>query len=149
VSIWKAKAVRDLDDISGVLHDAWFDIDDVAYDQAAGSVCIAFAQDWEQLSEAEGQGRDAPAAQFVRRTWRYTEERVPFARGDLRIEHVVAVRTDEAMGDAGMLVGVTYDQAARRLIVNGVSGSLTAPCAPSSDEERRYLSPVSCSCRCA
>ena len=30
------------------------------------------------------------------------------------------------MGDAGMLVGVSYDQAARRLIVEGVSGSLRA-----------------------
>ena len=125
MSVWQAKSAGDLNEISGVIHDAWFDIDDVAYDQAAGSLCIAFAQDWKQLPEAQARG-DAPAAQLVRRTWRYTEEHVPFARGDLRIEHVVAVRTDEAMGDAGMLLGVSYDQSARRLIVEGVSGSLMA-----------------------
>ena len=84
----------------------------------SGTLAVPFAQ------EPECQG--APRTQFVRRTWWYTEERVPFMRGVLRVGHVVAVSWDQDAGDAAMLLGVSYDDSTRRLTVRGVSGDVTA-----------------------
>jgi hypothetical protein len=118
VNTWKAQCAADLDEISGVVHDAWFDADELVHDRAAGTLAVPFAQ------ESEWQG--APRTQFLRRTWRYTEERVPFMHGVLRVGHVVAVSQDENAGDAAMLLGVRYDESTRRVTVEGVSGSVTA-----------------------
>jgi hypothetical protein len=62
----------------------------------------------------------------VRKTWRYTEERVPFARGVLHVRHVTSFTAEPDAGDAGMLLGVRYDATERRVTIDGVSGDLTA-----------------------
>jgi hypothetical protein len=57
---------------------------------------IPFAQEWEWsplIASLEWQ--DAPRTTIVRRTWRYTEKRVPFMRGELRVRGARAVSQDE------------------------------------------------------
>jgi hypothetical protein len=122
---WTAESVPELDEISGVVHDAWFDVDEVVRDRAAGTVTVPFAQDPGQF-DADEQCRDDPRPQLLRRTWRYTEERVPFIRGVLRVGHVVALSEDDEFGDAAMLLGTSYDEATRRVTVRAASGNVTA-----------------------
>jgi len=53
VPTWIAQRVADLDEISGVIHDAWFDVDEVVHDRAAGTLTVPFAQDPWQLDADE------------------------------------------------------------------------------------------------
>lgn len=122
---WTAERVAELEEISGIVHDAWFEVDEVVDDRVDGTLTIAFAQEPWQL-DADEQSRDAPQPEFLRRTWRYEEQRVPFIRGVLRVRYVVAISADEGFGDAAMLLGTSYDEATQRLTVQGVSGNLTA-----------------------
>jgi hypothetical protein len=128
VSTWNAESPEALQEVSGVIHDAYFDAGHVRYDHAARLLSVPFAQewgDWWPLDE-DAERHDAPRPEPVRKTWRYTEERVPFMRGLLRVRHVTSFTADAEAGDAGTLLGVRYDAATRRLTIDGVSGNLAA-----------------------
>jgi hypothetical protein len=127
VTVWTAASADELEVISGVIHDSWFFSDEVAYDRAARRLVIPFAQewDWPPLRDSP-EWQHAPRATVVRRTWRYTEERVPFMSGELCIGQVTAVSQDEGIGDAAMLLRVVYEAARRLITVEGVSGDITA-----------------------
>jgi hypothetical protein len=124
---WKAESAQALGEISRVIHDAYFDADDVQYDPGAQTVCVPFAQqqDWASVEDAP-EWQDAPQTEFVRKTWRYTEERVPFMRGELRATDVWSFIPDASAGDAGMLLSIDYDANAGKLTIRGVSGDLVA-----------------------
>jgi hypothetical protein len=114
--------------VSGVIHDAYLEADEVQYDQAARLVSVPFAQewgDWSPLDEDAGR-RDAPRPEPMRKTWRHTEERVPFMRGLLQVRNVTSFSADQTVGDARMLLGIRYDAAAGRVTIDGVSGNLAA-----------------------
>jgi hypothetical protein len=116
-----------LREAAGLVHDAFFQIEDVEHDQSSETLIIPFAQTWEwgaMLSDPAW--RDAPRTEFVRKTWRYREERVPFMRGTLRIAAVQSYRVEEAMGDSGVLLDVRYDSDAGMVVVESVSGELHA-----------------------
>ena len=127
MALWKAESVGDLPEISGVIHDAYFDADAVRYDAAARTVCIPFAQEWDSPPlDADPAWQAVPQPVFVRKAWRYTEERVAFMRGVLRVADVNAFSADAGAGDAGTLLGIAYDSLSGRLTIEGVSGDLAA-----------------------
>lgn len=142
MSAWRAQTADALDVISGVIHDALLDIDDVEHDAAAWTLTIPFAQDWGQAADAE----EVPEAELVAVTWRYREEKVPFMRGLLRIANVRGVELDRGIGDAAMLLGLRYDGDTSRLTIDGVSGDIVATvdrldvtCELSRDEVAMYV----------
>jgi hypothetical protein len=56
-----ASTEEELADLSGVLGDAWFDIDRVSHDAKTRTLTIPFAQEWEWGPMLEDpQWRDAP-----------------------------------------------------------------------------------------
>ncbi len=118
MTTWHADSTRALEEIGALIHDAWFDIDDVRHDQEQHALIVPFAQQWDE--------DDAPTPELIKRTWRYREERVPLMRGTLRIEAVVSVEVDRDAGDAGMLVGLRYDERERKVTMEGISGDLHA-----------------------
>ena len=124
---WEAASADQLREISGLIHDSYFDIDDVEHDAAAGTLSIAFAQrcDRPPLCDDPDWQR-APQPEFVRKTWRYTESRVPFMRGSLVVKQLESFTLDPAAGDAGMLLSVSHDEATGMLTIDGVSGALEA-----------------------
>ena len=127
MTTWNAESAEALAEISGVIHDAWFDADDVQYDAAAQTLCVPFAQEWDWPPLNEGpEWQKAPRPEFLRKTWRFTEERVPFMRGVLRVRHVTSFSADAGVGDAGMLLDVEHDPHAGKLTIHGVSGDLAA-----------------------
>jgi len=107
VAHWKAESTQELEEISSLVHDAYFDIDAVEYDEAAGALLVPFAQ----AGPEDGRARSG-------------DERVPFMRGRLVVSDVEAVDLDRAPGDAAMLVYVRYDAAGGVVTVEGVSGDL-------------------------
>ena len=124
---WNARSAADLAGISSLLHDAYFDFDDVAHDAVARVLSVPFAQERAGLPvDDDPAWRDAPRVDVVRKTWRYTEQRVPFVRGVLRVRQVESVALDAEAGDAATLLGLDYDETSRRLKVEGVSGDLIA-----------------------
>jgi len=127
VTTWHAETPDGLEEVSGVIHDAWFDIDGVRYDETTQVLIIPFAQEggWGPMLD-DPAWRDAPKPELVRTSWRYRDERVPFVRGTLRITAVESVTLDQGAGDAAMLLELLYDSATRRLTVEGVSGDLVA-----------------------
>jgi hypothetical protein len=127
VTVWRAHSAEALGEISGVIHDAYFDYDEVRYDPEAGVVRVPFGQawDWPPLNE-DPEWRDAPRTEFVRKTWRYTQERVPFMRGVLMIRQVQTFTPDARAGEAGMLLSLDHDAGSGKLTVNAVSGDLVA-----------------------
>lgn len=127
MSEWSATTEAELVEISGVIHDSWFDSEMTAYDEAAKTVTVEFGQTWEWSPlQSAPEWHGAPATEVVRQTWRYTEERVPFMRGVLRIHHVLSLSSEPEWGDARMLSTVTYDETSGCVDVVGVSGNLTA-----------------------
>lgn len=127
MTTWTARSTRELREISAVIHDAYFEFDDVSHDPVARELSVPFAQqwDWPPLN-SDPAWREAPRPALISKTWRYTEERVPFMRGALRVRAVQSVVLDPEAGDAAMLLGVEYDQTSRRLTIDGVSGNLAA-----------------------
>jgi hypothetical protein len=126
VTTWHAATSDALEEVGAVIHDAWFDIDDVRH-EAMQMLVVPFAQEWEWGPMLDDPAwRKAAKPQFVKTTRRYREERVPFMRGSLRIAAVESVSIDRGAGDAAMLLGVRYDRAARTVTVEGVSGDLAA-----------------------
>ena len=123
MSAWHARTAGELDAINGVVHDAWFDFDDVEHDRDARTLTIPFAQDWFQVSD---DAQDGPSPELVAVTWRYRDVRVPYPRGVLRIGNVRGVEQDGAIGDAGMLFRLEHDARAGRITVHGASGALVA-----------------------
>jgi hypothetical protein len=127
VTTWHAATSDALREVGGVVGDAWFDIDGVRHDEATQQLVVPFAQDWEWGPMLDDPAwRDAPKPEFVKATWRYREERVPFMRGTLRIAAVGSVSIDRDAGDAAMLLGVRYDDVTHTVTVEGVSGDLAA-----------------------
>jgi hypothetical protein len=125
VTTWAAESIEALEELSGVIHDAYFDADDVRYDGAARVLRVPFAQEWPAINEREGRsGGQQPKS--VPRSWRRKEKRVPFMRGLVSVAHVDSFAPDESAGDAGILLGISYDADARRLTIEGVSGVLAA-----------------------
>jgi hypothetical protein len=47
VTTWHAETLHGLEEFAGVIHDAWFDIDDVRHDKATHALIIPFAQEWD------------------------------------------------------------------------------------------------------
>ena len=127
MSRWEATSTKQLEEISGLIHDSYFDLDDVEYDAAAGTLSVAFAQsqDWSPLS-LDPAWHDAPQTEVLAKTRGYTEERVPFVRGLLVVTQVVSATLDSAAGEAAMLLGIGYEEAVRELTIEGVSGNLVA-----------------------
>jgi hypothetical protein len=127
VALWKAESGEALEEISGVIHDAYFDADAVEYEASAQTLRVPFAQGWDGLLlDKEPEWQQAPQPEVLRRTWRYTEERVPFMRGVIYVRHVESFVADAGAGDAGMLLGIDYDADTRKLRIGGVSGDLVA-----------------------
>jgi hypothetical protein len=127
VTTWHAESASDLADIAGLIHDAWFDVEDVAHDVETRTLVIPFAQEWDWGPMREDPAwRDAPKPELTKTTWRYREERVPFVRGTLRIADVESVAIDASAGDAAMLLGIRYDTTTDCVTVEGVSGNLSA-----------------------
>jgi hypothetical protein len=127
VTTWHAESTQDLAEIAGVIHDSWFDIDDVEHHATAQTLVIPFAQEWDGPPlRDDPEWRDAPKPEPTRTTWRYREEHVPFMRGVLRIAAVEAADIDRHAGDAAMLLDTRYDADTRLVTVEGVSGDLRA-----------------------
>jgi hypothetical protein len=125
--MWKAESPQELGEISRLVHDAYFDFDDVIYDAAAEFLTVPFLQEWEWPPlDQDPDWQDAPRTEVLGKTWRYTEQRVPFMRGSLHVMHVESVSLDSASGDAAMLRAICYDTTAGQLTIEGVSGDLTA-----------------------
>jgi hypothetical protein len=125
VTAWRAETTEALVEVAGVIHDAWFDMDGVSHDEATGTLVVSFAQEsgWSSMLD-DPAWRDAAEPEFVKATWRYREERVPFMRGTLRIAAVESVALDQGAGDPAMLLGIVYDRAAHSITVEGVSGDV-------------------------
>ncbi len=127
MTTWHAETPKGLEEVAGVIHDAWFDIDGVRHDEATQALIVPFAQEWEWGPMLDDPAwRNAPKPELLKTAWRYQEERVPFMRGTLRIAAVESVTLDRGAGDAAMLLGLRYDSAARSVTVEGESGDLGA-----------------------
>lgn len=127
MAVWKADAPEGLAALARVVHDAYFDSGEVRYDSQARTLLVPFAQEWEGLQLGQDpEWARAPRPEILRRTWRYTEALVPFMRGTLQLEGVESFSADPAAGEAGMLLGLEYDDALSLLVVTGVSGDITA-----------------------
>jgi hypothetical protein len=61
VTTWHAESPTDLSEIAGVVHDAWFDIDDVAHGESDRTLVVPFAQDgtWGSMREDPARRRAA------------------------------------------------------------------------------------------
>lgn len=95
-----ASTPQELRAVSGAIHDAYFDPDEVVFDESAGQLLVPFAQE-------AGPWWEPPPKQLIRRTRLFSEYRVPFMSGTLKVHHVTAVECDEGWGDMGMLTGST------------------------------------------
>jgi hypothetical protein len=127
VTTWHADTPEALNEVAGVIHDAWFDIDDVRHDAGTQTLIVPFAQEWDWGPMLDDPAwRDAARPQVVTRIGPYRKERVPLMRGVLRIGAVESVAIDEGAGDAAMLEELRYDSAARTVTVEGISGDLRA-----------------------
>ena len=110
----RATAPGELEAISGLIHDAHFDYDEVAFDEGQRTLTIPFHQEVQSWSR----GRGEPPWESVRSTRWYQEYRVPFYRGRLTVHHVTAF---EGVADSGAppeLVGIRYDGARGRVTID-------------------------------
>ena len=113
-----ATTADELEPITIAVHDSYFEPDDVVHDLTAGTFMIPFAQEavqWEDES--------LPQPVELRRTWLFTEERVPFMAAELTIHHVTSVEDDDWL-DFPMLVAVRYDERRGTVEVSTTSGRL-------------------------
>lgn len=126
MTTYRADSPAGLREISGVVHDAWFDFDDVRYDSAERTLVVPFAQEWPASLRDDPEWRDAPEPEVVRTTRRFREERVPFMAGMLQIGEAEAVELDPNSGDSGAVNLVRYSGRRRTVVVDCVSGDLQA-----------------------
>lgn len=89
--------------ISRVIHDAWFQRDDVVHLRNGRQIVLPFQQ------EARAWGGESDF-KVLRETWRYKEYRVPFHLGTLTIRHVDMVDVDESWAQMDMLEALDYDE---------------------------------------
>jgi hypothetical protein len=105
-----ARTPEDLGPLDGWLHDAYFEYEEIAFDQGSQVVAIPFAQE-------AGNAIPSPlASEHLRRTWRYEDWRIPFFRGSLTVRDAAGFDQDESgTGEPGMLGGISYSDGALRV----------------------------------
>ena len=108
-----AEDERSLREISGAVHDAYFDSAAIEHSAEEGTVTIPFHQEgW-----SDGPGADS---RLVAETWRFREYRVAFFHGTLTVRHVRTVAQPEGWDHSGMLLGVHFKSAASEVRVCAV-----------------------------
>jgi hypothetical protein len=102
-----ARTPEDLGLLGGWLHDAYFEHEEITFDQGSQVVAIPFAQ------EAGNAMRSPLASEHLRRTWRYEDWRIPFFRGSLTGRDAAGFDQDESgTGEPEMLGGISYSDGA-------------------------------------
>jgi hypothetical protein len=117
-----AATPEQLKEIGGSVHDAYFEHEKVVFDEGARTVTVPFAQEggrWLELSNAV-----LPEPEFLKKTWRYEEYRVPFLRCEVvvRAARSVDLGPEDTLIDPGMLDHIEYDSAAAQVLIRTVTG---------------------------
>jgi hypothetical protein len=110
VPVIKRLAATDPDalpEISGWLHDAYFDTANLTFDERDGTVTILLEQ--EPLEHHQ----QLPSPEHIRKTALYDEFAMPYLRCILRIAGASSLRLPEDAELLSMLLGLRYDPAGR------------------------------------
>lgn len=101
----------ELEAITDLVHDAYYDDDAIVFDERERTLTIPFEQE-DEAREVE------PPWELLRSTRWYVEYRVPFYAGRLTIHHVTEFRGTEDSDAPGQLVEIRYDGALGRVTID-------------------------------
>lgn len=110
----RATTAAELGEIEGLIHDAYFDPEALAFDEQEHTLTVPFSQE-----DHDWRG-DEPPWEPLGRSWWYEEHRVPFYEGRLTIHHVTAVELPPDFSDIWMLVYIRYDEVRRRVLLDAL-----------------------------
>ena len=101
----RATASDELESIAGFLHDRWFDLEEVTFDNARNELHVPF------LDRRPGSGR-------IRRRLAGRAEAEPQVAGELVVSHVVSYSIDDRAGVQWFDFNwISYDEQTRRLSI--------------------------------
>jgi hypothetical protein len=118
----RATTPEELEEVAGCVHDAYFEHEQVVFDEAACTVTVPFVQEggeWLELPHAS-----LPEPEVLRKTWRYKEYRVPFLRCEVVVHSARSVHLGpkDTFPDPGMLDYIEYDSAGAQVLIRAVTG---------------------------
>ena len=108
--VWRltAEDVQGLREVSGAIHDAHFDPDDLRFVSSDATLVVPL------LQEGWPSG-PTPSRELVSESWRVREYRVALFHGELRVRHVLSMPQRGDWGEQGMLDALAVDSAKREV----------------------------------
>jgi hypothetical protein len=119
-----ATTPNELKDLSGCVHDAYFEHEQVVFDEATRTVTVPFAQEGGQWVELADSQLPEPELLREKKWWRSAVYRVPLLRCEVVVHKArsVDVGPEDAPLDPGMLDHIEYDSGSGSIMFRTVTG---------------------------